>query len=719
MFDDIPSGAPGASAPPAGGMFADIQPAKPDFGSDAYISSMAAKHNVPPGLVHGLVHNQMGQAGVTSVPLAGALTTRMGPAMSATFGGGAPGATWGERYGRNLALEQEVQSDWDAAHPIGSTAAHLAGGLAGTGSIAANLGTRAASSLGSKLLGIVEGGAWKQAGAGALSGTALNTLDALARGEPIGPAATTGGLIGFGAPFLGRAVGTLGQGAARFARGGTPPSAPQNVTRVGSVDVPISGGQASGDVVQQMQEQGALRGALGQGPADVAKGFFQGEQAPAAELARARIGESLDPYHQAVATSPIEAGEIVGQDVGALARASKANYQDLYKQALALPGEIHAGAFEGIGQRIKGELSMSRNPVVIDDVTTPIASRMVQQIDNQISQLRVQNRASPFGAPDPQRIVGINLAGIDQTRKQLIAMARGAQAGSADARAVGRVIGEFDGQVEDAIADGLFTGDDRALDLLQDARAAYSQHQNLFKAQGAGDDVGRAMERIVGMRNRDPATPNEIANFLYGAGKVGSSGLSVRLADHMRDLLGANSEGWSAIRQGLWARLTQATEGTTEMGPQKIAGRVGEFLNGSGAPLAQAMFSPAERNMMNQYAALQRQLIPAAGAVNYSNTAGTLRMILGHTTRAIGAALGMGMGDFTGAIFGHFAGQGVTKATQALGERSQAGMIARSLYRKPAQNAADAAFIQRMGALGSAVARPLALPPSVPALQQQ
>jgi len=77
------------------------------------------------------------------------------------------------------------------------------------------------------------------------------------------------------------------------------------------------------------------------------------------------------------------------------------------------------------------------------------------------------------------------------------------------------------------------------------------------------------------------------------------------------------------------------------------------------------------------------------------------------------------MGDFTGAIFGHFAGQGVTKATQALGERSQAGMIARSLYRKPAQNAADAAFIQRMGALGSAVARPLALPPSVPALQQQ
>jgi hypothetical protein len=48
----------------------------------------------------------------------------------------------------------------------------------------------------------------------------------------------------------------------------------------------------------------------------------------------------------------------------------------------------------------------------------------------------------------------------------------------------------------------------------------------------------------------------------------------------------------------LWSRLSQATEGTTEMGPQKLAGRILEFLNGSGAPLAKAVYSPQERTLM-------------------------------------------------------------------------------------------------------------------------
>lgn len=125
-------------------------------------------------------------------------------------------------------------------------------------------------------------------------------------------------------------------------------------------------------------------------------------------------------------------------------------------------------------------------------------------------------------------------------------------------------IGAFDDHVESAMSDGLFTGDDRALDAVKEARAAYSQHRQLFRSQGAGDDVGRTMEKIIGRNGGEGATPTEVANYLYGQAKVGGTGLSVRLALRMQNVLGADSPEWSAIRQGLWSRLSEATEGTTE-----------------------------------------------------------------------------------------------------------------------------------------------------------
>jgi hypothetical protein len=78
----------------------------------------------------------------------------------------------------------------------------------------------------------------------------------------------------------------------------------------------------------------------------------------------------------------------------------------------------------------------------------------------------------------------------------------------------------------------------------------------------------------------------------------------------MQQVLGADSREWTAIRQGLLSRLSQATEGTTAMGPQKSANRISEFLNGSGSQLAKVMFSQAERDLMERHANLQRQITP-------------------------------------------------------------------------------------------------------------
>jgi hypothetical protein len=387
---------------------------KPSIDSPDYAGFMAQKHGVDPIRVRGLMGSQAATEGLKGAPVIGAFVDRAGAGISALAqpltGAGAPGASIGDRYTKNVALENEIASDFEREHPAVSAAANVVGGLAATAPVAA-------TGLGAKLLGLTAKTLPGQMIAGAASNATISGADALARGEDPEKAAALGGGIGFAAPFAGRIVGNAITGARNLARGPVA-SAPANTVRVGGVDVPVSSGQATGDVATQMMENTALRGGEGQAPQQVAEQFFNGEQKPAVERARDSIGRGFDQFGMNVADNPQTAGEIVGDSVRNIEGASKQNYKGLYDQAMSLPGEIHAGAFEGIGQKIKGDLTLGKNPVIIDDVTTPIASRAIQDIDNTISQLKIQNRADPFGAPNPENITGVNLAGVDQVRKR-------------------------------------------------------------------------------------------------------------------------------------------------------------------------------------------------------------------------------------------------------------------------------------------------------------
>lgn len=633
------------------------------------------------------------------IPLIGGLVPQASAAISALAhpltGVGAEGETFGGRYTKNLEQERSASETANKEFPKLSMAAELIGGTVATLPIGMTVA-------GAKLLGLAGKTLPRMAAQGAVSQGAIGAADSAIRGSDPVTGAEIGGITGIAGPVLGRVVGNAVQGARNFVRGPAA-AAPANVVPVAGVDVPLSGGQATGDVATQMMENTALRGGEGQAPQKVADQFFNQTQAPAVERARANIGQNLDRFGQNIAENPQAAAELASESVRDIERASKRNYQGLYDTATGLPGEFHADAFEGIGKKIKGSLTNSKDPVIIDDVTTPIASKAIQDIDSHISQLKVQNRADPNGPPSRDEIVGINLQGVDQARKRLVAMASAAERGSADRRAVGRVIGEFDNHVEGSISNGLFTGDDRALTALREARSAFSQHRQLFRSQGAGDDVGRAMERIVGRNGGDGATPTEVANYLFWEARVGGTGLSVRLAQRMQKVLGTDSPEWSGVRQGLWSRLSQATEGKTEFGPQKASERIYEFLNGSGRPLSHAMFSPQERQMMSQYAALLKQLVPKPGTVNYSNTAPVLRMLAGNTLKGISVLLG----DMAGGPAGALAGLGVNHVGKALTERSAAGRVARSLYRSPAQNATDQNFAKQMSRYGALAARTL------------
>jgi hypothetical protein len=137
------------------------------------------------------------------------------------------------------------------------------------------------------------------------------------------------------------------------------------------------------------------------------------------------------------------------------------------------------------------------------------------------------------------------------------------------------------------------------------------------------------------------------------------------------------------------------------MGSQKANNRISEFLNGSGKPLADTMFSEQERALMQRYANLQQMITPKPGTVNYSNTAPALRMIMGQTLNGLSILLG----DYAAGPVGALAGMGVRAGGAAVAERSATGRVARSLYQSPQQNAADRQFAQQMARYGAAISR--------------
>lgn len=188
----------GADVPPG--------PAGPEFGSDPYINALAQKHGADPEVIRGLVNSQAGTEGVKGIPILGGLTDKAGAGISALAapltGAGVPGATIGDRYTKNLALEKEIASDFEAAHPNVATAANLVGGLASTGAAAG-------TALGARALGLTAQTLPGQIGAGIASGGVIGGADAATRGgNPIEGAALGAGLGG-AIPGVARVLGAV------------------------------------------------------------------------------------------------------------------------------------------------------------------------------------------------------------------------------------------------------------------------------------------------------------------------------------------------------------------------------------------------------------------------------------------------------------------------------------------------------------------------------
>lgn len=308
--------------------------------------------------------------------------------------------------------------------------------------------------------------------------------------------------------------------------------------------------------------------------------------------------------------SPQDMGETLIARLRQGEREAHATKERLYGVAGQSDGAIEAGAVRGVRGRVAAALDA--DGFVIDGQLTPAANRMITELDN-ISSLRIPNRvASPTSmssAGDDVSIAAVNMQGIEQTRKRLNSIAQTAN-NDGDRRAVGAVIREFDNWLGDAFDNALFSGSDAALQSFRAARAANTEWRQRF-GFNARDDADRVVNRIV----TGEVTPQEVSNYIIGASKVGSKGVSSRLLTRIQEATAGDPEAMAAIRGGVWNKLTEATEGAAAKPGLKVADDIGEFLNGSGRDVANRLFSEQQRAIMRTYAGALRQGAEARSVV--------------------------------------------------------------------------------------------------------
>ena len=343
------------------------------------------------------------------------------------------------------------------------------------------------------------------------------------------------------------------------------------------------------------------------------------QQATAAQGEGIRAAAGGGAVH---APDPFVAGEVIGTGVRRGAETARAARTAAYDAARDVEGTFNTRDFANIGQNLRQRLGRGDNPIIIDDTTTPLANKALSDLEENVGGLQFQNRLRPKNqtrvTESGERIVDpITPRDIDQARKRVLslrpdAVAKARAGNGSDLRALDAIIRAFDDRVETLVSNGRFSGDGAEfLNRWREARRLHSEYRRTYSPQGPADDVGSAIQKIVGRYEGAELRPDEVANLAYGSMADPGGGKTARIAERLRQIFGEASPEWAAYKQGLFSHLVDNPAGAGARTAEQIAERIEKFLSGAkGRVLAEAAFTPAERDALRNFAMAQRRLIP-------------------------------------------------------------------------------------------------------------
>jgi hypothetical protein len=409
--------------------------------------------------------------------------------------------------------------------------------------------------------------------------------------------------------------------------------------------VPLTRGQATGNVLDIAQEEAYRAGARGHRALDAISGFDR-VQRTAVDEAREGVGRRIG----ANAIDRVDAADAVISGVRGEAEAARmagsAAYQALEDAGAAVRGD----ATQGLRGNIQNRVRMAGFQIGAD---TPNANSALGLLDNMLGQ--TQGGSVPF-------------MNIERARQTLVRMNKAAQGGSigADQVAMSEVMNAFDDWVDDTITTALVQGDSAALPMAKEARNLWAKYRNTFLSRKGADNFVR---KIV----EDDLSPDQVAGWLYGAATTPGGGQTSLVARRVREILGPGSAEWQSVKRAAWDHITKAPEGK-DFGPQRVANNLSEFLGGKGKTLSRELFSDNELRQIGEFRDLLKTLTPPQKATNPSGSGYEIQrgfmQLLGVMAGSAGGPLGAMAGreavmqgsDFTAGMAAKAAARGIVSA---------------------------------------------------------
>lgn len=415
-------------------------------------------------------------------------------------------------------------------------------------------------------------------------------------------------------------------------------------------EVPLTRGQATGDVAQTAAEENFRAGTRGQSAYNAITEF---DNAQGAAVERARVG--VLPRN--AEADRISAAEGVISGVRRMADDARSAGNAAYTALENAGAAIDGSAVNNLAGRIDNAVRMSGG--VIDE-STPNAQ----------SALGMLGRLMQGG--DQGSVPFMN---IERARQNLLRVNRAAQSGSngADQVAMQQVIEQFDNWMDDTITTALQQGDEGVLAQAREARELWSRYRSTFLGR---DGPANLIRRIV----EDELTPDQVAAWMLGASRNMGGGATSSLTRRLRDILGADSPEFNAIRVAAWDQATSAPEGARQFGPARIAANISEMLDGRGQTLSRELYSEAQIRQMREFMRLMRTLEPPPRSTNPSGTGYEVRRLAGEIRNAIFGLAGNAAG---GPVVGLATQEGVDRTSNFVAG-VQARAATRGIQTRPA-----------------------------------
>jgi hypothetical protein len=310
-------------------------------------------------------------------------------------------------------------------------------------------------------------------------------------------------------------------------------------------NIPLTRGQASGNVSQIAREEAMRQGGRG----DIAQQRMLDFQRKQKEAIDQAISEKVFPSisGKGMFTGQQEAGgtmlEMIKNAAEKGRSAASAEYDKLNLQDVRLSTKVFGDLFS------RARSAIDEADIIASPELTPKTATIFEQIQTIIPET------------GKAEITDVSLKQIEKVRRQVSNLAKDAAPGSTDAKAAREVIGAFDSWLDDAIQNGLAKGDPTQLETLKKARSLWSNYKSSFGAPTGSAAKGPSADarRIVSKMVAGDLTPTESMNLLFGVSKLGDNQTATRVAKRLKEIFKGDSVEFEKLRSLAWYKTHKET----------------------------------------------------------------------------------------------------------------------------------------------------------------